>query len=220
MEFRRLPNKGRIVATAVAALCATSTLAVADETTDTREVGEFNRVVLEGAADIEITVGGSPSVAVTSEAELMDRIETEVRNNTLYISQDYRRWRDWDDADLYIAIVTPSLDGVEVDGAGDIEVTGIDSNDFEVEIKGAGDITLSGKCVSASYQIDGAGDIDAEQLECEHVTITVNGAGDADIFATETVDATLNGVGDVTISGNPDSVKQRVNGFGEISQRS
>lgn len=220
MRYLSSANKALVIAATASVIGTYATLAVADETTETRDVGQFNRVVLEGAADIEITVGEATSVSVTSEAELMDRIDTEVRNNTLYISQDYRRWRDWEDADLYVVISTPELDSVQVDGAGDIEVSGIDSDNFEVEINGAGDISLSGSCVSATYEIDGAGDIDADGLRCQNVTITVNGAGDADIYASESVDATLNGVGDVSISGNPDSVRQRVNGFGEISESS
>jgi len=202
---------------ALAALLGTtmfvSTSLADDEATESRDVDEFTRIVIEGAMDLVIEVGGSQSVEVTTDEDYLSRVETRVDEDTLYISQKGRRWRN---ADVDIEITVRSLDRIYLEGAADIDVTGIDSDMFELEIDGAGDITLEGSCDTVSIEINGAGDIDAEDLKCKSVYVIINGAGDVDAYASESVEAELNGVGDITICGDPSSVRPRIHGLGSF----
>ncbi len=204
-------------AAALAALLGTtmfvSSSLADDEATDSRDVDEFTRIVIEGAMDLVIEVGGSQSVEVTADEDYLSRVETRVDEDTLYISQEGRRWRN---ADVDIEITVRSLDAITLEGAADIDVTGIDSDMFELEIDGAGDITLEGSCDTVSIEINGAGDIDAEDLKCKSVYVIINGAGDVDAYASESVEAELNGVGDITICGDPSSVRPRIHGLGSF----
>ena len=184
-----------------------------DEATDSRDLDEFSRIVIEGAMDLVIEVGSSQSVEVTADSEYLSRVETRVDEDTLYISQEGRRWRN---ADVEIEISVRNLDGITLEGYADIDATGIDSDRFELEIDGAGDITLEGTCGAVEIVINGAGDVDAEDLKCETANVTINGVGDVDAYASESVEAELNGVGDITICGDPSSVRPRINGFGSF----
>lgn len=208
-------KKGAVSALALmAAVALGGQAAVAEEATDSRDLDTFTRIVIKGAVDISVMVSQSTQVVeVTTDSRYLDRVETEVDGDTLTISQKGRRWHG---RDLEISISMATLNAFIIDGAADVEVTGIDSEEFELIVNGAGDIDLEGSCVSAHYEINGAGDLDASELKCEAVRIEINGAGDADLFASESIVAFLNGIGDVEVYGNPSSVKPRIRGFGSF----
>ena len=57
----------------------------------------------------------------------------------------------------------PSID-VEVEGAGNMDLQGIDTQQLEASINGAGNIILSGKATSRSVEVQGVGHIDTTNL--------------------------------------------------------
>lgn len=190
-----------------------TTPALAYDDSETRDVAEFSRIVIEGAMDIDVSVGERQEVEISADRGYLSRVETRVDNDTLYISQLGRRWRN---ADIEVTISVENLSAFIIEGAADVDITGIDSDSFLLEIDGAGDVTLEGTCGDAEYEINGAGDIDAEDFKCKTVEITINGAGDADIYASESIRATLNGVGDITVYGNPSRVRPSIHGLGSF----
>ncbi|MCG8503923.1 MAG: DUF2807 domain-containing protein [Sphingomonadales bacterium] len=208
----RAPAKG--VAAALAAIgLSMPVFASADEVTEERDVATFSRIVVEGGLDIAIRAGETQSVAVTTEASHMDRVETIVRDGVLTIDLKGRRWRG---ADVEIEIAMAKFEGLEIDGAADATISNIDSEAVEIEISGAGDVSMDGACTTATFEVNGAGDIDAEAFKCAHVDLTINGAGDAEVFASETVAARINGVGDIEVYGNPKTVERQIAGLGDF----
>jgi Putative auto-transporter adhesin, head GIN domain len=183
------------------------------EDTEVRPVAEFNRIDVQGAVDIYVSVGKEQKVSVSADRDYLSRIETRVSNQTLFVEQKGRHWHD---ADVELEISVKKLDGLVVEGAADGVVKGLNSDTFELRIDGAGDVTLEGTCGSATMEINGAGDITADNFKCKSVKITINGAGDADIYASESVEANLNGVGDITVHGNPSKVRPRIAGLGSF----
>lgn len=190
-----------------------TTPALADDDSETRDVAEFSRIVIEGAMDIEVSVGARQEVEISADQGYLSRVETRVERETLYISQEGRRWRN---GDIEVTISVENLSAFIIEGAADVDITGIDSDSFLLEIDGAGDVTLVGTCGVVEIEINGAGDIDAEDFECKSVDITINGAGDADVYASESIRAVLNGVGDITVYGNPSRVRPSIHGLGSF----
>jgi len=213
MSIKRSIGAIALAALMGSTMLASTGLAHDGDESETRDVDEFNRVVIEGAMDVTIEAGKSQNVVVSTEDGYLDRVETTVRNGTLYITQEGRRWHN---ADLEITISVRKLDSIHLEGAADIDATGIDSDDFSLRIDGAGDVTLEGSCGSGTFEINGAGDIDAVELKCKSVDVTINGAGDVDVSASESVEAELNGVGDISVCGNPDRVRPRIHGLGSF----
>ncbi len=207
----------RTAVTALALLAAVSLggqSALAEETTEARDLDTFTRIVIKGAVDISVVAGAMKQVVeVTTESRYLARVETEVDGDTLTISQRGRRWRDMD---LEIEISVATLNGFVIDGAADVEVSGVDSEEFELIVNGAGDIDIEGVCGSAHFEINGAADLDASELKCKAVEVKIDGMGDADVFASESIVAFINGVGDVEVYGNPSSVKPRIRGWGSF----
>ena len=207
-------------AIAVALLLGSTTLGatqgVADEDSENRNVPEFTRVVIEGSMDLVITAGEDQSVRIETDSDYLSRVETNVSGDTLYISQEGRRWRN---NEIFVEISVKKIEGLGIEGAADVEIYNIDSDTFELNIDGAGDVTLEGTCGDAVFEINGAGDLDAEDLKCKTVDIQINGAGDADLYASESVIAELNGVGDIEVCGDPDRVRPRIHGLGSFEVR-
>lgn len=196
-----------------AATIALGAMAYAPAFAETRDLPEFDAIVIQGAVDIEIDVGEPQRVEITTEQRQLSRIETSVSGRTLTISQEGRRW--FDDVEIRISVET--LNRLNIQGAADAELRNVESDDFLLEIDGAGDITFgNGRCGRAQMVINGAGDIDAEDFHCKEVKITINGAGDATVYASESVEAYLNGVGDITVYGNPSHVRPRISGLGSF----
>src|SRR4051794_35860681 len=85
--------------------------------TETRTVGEFHAIRLNGAADLNITIGQQPSLTVTADDNVLPIIETDVHDGTLVIGN-----RDSYNTNVgvKITIVTPSLNTFELNGSGDV----------------------------------------------------------------------------------------------------
>lgn len=201
------------IAVLAGALAMVMPATAADEVSESRDLKKFSKILIEGAMDLSVEAGKKQSVQVTTDSRHIDRVTTTVEGDVLVISMTGRSWRN---ADVSVTISMKTLDGLVVEGAVDAELLNIDSKNFSIEIDGAGDIAIEGKCGSADFQINGAGDLNAQDFKCKNVSIEINGAGDAEVYASASVEASINGVGDIDIYGDPDKVRPRIAGIGEI----
>ena len=209
-------NKHILIKAAATGLITASLLAfpaMAADKTETRDFKAFSKIELRGSADIFVEAGKEQSVTITGTEKRLARVETFVEGDTLIIKQ---KGRSWSGSSLDFTINMKTLDSFVVEGAADVTLKNIKSDDFELMIAGAGDVDIKGTCGKAEIEIAGAGDIDARHFKCKEVEVTINGAGDAEVYASESARATINGVGDVTIFGNPKTTRPRINGFGSI----
>src|SRR5262245_62009707 len=85
--------------------------------TDRRDVAAFTSVELAGANTVAIHVGAPRSVAVTSDDNLVDRITTVVRDGRLVIDDTGTFSTK---APMRVTVSLPSLEGVELSGAGTV----------------------------------------------------------------------------------------------------
>jgi len=176
----------------------------------------WDSLQLDGSMDIEVKVGGGHAADVTLDDNLFDNLVLEVRGGTLVV--DWRRECDAD-GDARLALTVPALVGVEINGAGDVDVAGLAGGDFELLIRGAGDIDLGGRVDGLDIRVDGAGDVDAAGLTAKHVDAVISGAGDVDVTATDSFDGSIRGVGDICYRGDPAKVSTKVSGIGRIHKR-
>ena len=192
--------------------------------TDTRQVEEFSAVHLEGVGDVDITISEKTSVVVETDENLVDRILTEVENGVLVI--------DIEDgisivprSGLTISVATPSLEAIEVSGAGDVDADAVEATEFRLDLSGAGSVTVddlsadildaslsgagsiqvTGVVDSQSVTLSGVGDYDGAFLESAEATVRASGAGSIEVWATESLDVDASGVGAVDYWGNPET---------------
>jgi hypothetical protein len=204
-------------------------------TSETRDIGGFTKIIIEGSADVNITQSDTEDVTVITNADLMEYITTTVDGSTLTISTKQSLCYD----KLDVNIRMKNLEGVKIEGSGnvmadgdfkaeefkvkisgsgDIKIKNIDVEELEASISGSGSIKLRGEAEEAEFEIDGSGDIFADEVECDAVDVEINGSGNCFVWANSSLKIETNGSGDVKYKGDPGELKIEQNGNGEVSK--
>jgi len=168
--------------------------------TDRREVAPFTEVELAGANTVVIHVGMPQSVAVTGDDNLVSRVTTVARAGRLVIDNTDSFTTN---APMHVAVSVPSLDAMELSGAGTVTVDGVTGADFSAELPGDGTLVASGTVQGVTAVLAGAGTLDLHDLRATDATAQLPGTGTIRVHATSTLDATLTGTGTILYRGDP-----------------
>jgi hypothetical protein len=183
--------------------------------TETRELGPFSRISLNGEADVNVQVGAEQSVSLRADDNLIGDVQTRVQGGTLDISQPDNVDLD-PDIGINVKIAIPSLESIELSGAGDVRVTGVSGSTFRTVVSGAGNVTATGKVDRVEVEVTGAGDVVLSELVAGDANVEISGAGDVHVYASDSLSASVSGAGDIVYSGDPQQVEKDVSGVGEI----
>ncbi|MCA1635935.1 MAG: DUF2807 domain-containing protein [Acidobacteria bacterium] len=184
--------------------------------TERRDVSEFNRIVVEGAYRVEVSCGQSRSLDIEADDNLLPLIRTDVEGGRLRIHSE----RGIQTQTLpRVRINVKDLNEVSVPGASDFRVDGLHNDAFKLNVEGASKFRASGETGRLDISLNGAGLVDARELRARSAAVVNNGAGTISVHASDTLDATVNGVGMIDYYGNPPTVNPKVNGFGKISRK-
>lgn len=205
--------------------------------TETRELGSFDAIDLRYPAQVTIVQGEEASIQFTADDNLLPQLSSEVRNGELVIrnSEDSYSQRVDPSERVVIQITVVTLERVQfqttgdveietltspsltldLNGAGDITALDITVDDLRVDINGAGTLHIGGTATDVRVDINGAGDFDADELAAKTANIEINGLGDASIQVSDSLNAEINGAGSISYYGDPD-VRSDVNGLGTV----
>jgi hypothetical protein len=182
--------------------------------TQTRAVQDFHAIRIEGSCDVNATVGGAQSVAITADDNLIDDLVTEVKDGVLVITM-----RDGANDNFRVgpkaAISVPSLDSLMIEGSGDAVVTGVSGENFKAHIEGSGDMRVSGKATKLELGIEGSGDADLSGLDSRDVSVSIDGSGDARVRCSGSLNASVSGSGDIGYIGSPHT-SISISGSGDV----
>ena len=118
---------------------------------------------------------------------------------------------------MFVAVSRPSLDGLTLEGDGNISVTGIKSQSLTVALPGSGNIEATGTTTKLDVTISGEGTALLRGLIARDATAALTGDGSITLTATHRLTAKVSGSGTVLYGGNPAHVAQSVTGNGTIS---
>jgi hypothetical protein len=185
---------------------------------ETRELDfkDFDKIDIGGGFDLEITMGDEQKVTMTLDDNLWDNLEAEVHGSTLEIGWDKNCQPD---GDCTVVIVVRELKGMDIHGAADVEIEGYRGDSFSFDVSGAAELEMDGEVDKLDINISGAGDIDTRDLKARHVEISVSGAGDAKVYASESFEGRVSGVGNIHYWGDPEHQKTKVSGLGNIKRK-
>ena len=178
--------------------------------TETYDFTDFDRIEAAGVYELDVEVGGDFSITISGAPEAMERVEVSVENGELILDEARRERgrRTWRNHGLTAVITLPALNGVDIAGIVDGDITGVDAEDFRADLSGVGDLNIEGSCGTMNANVSGIGDFDASSLECKIVEIDVSGIGDASVYASEAVDISVSGIGSVSVYGSPAQVEK------------
>jgi putative autotransporter adhesin-like protein len=181
----------------------------------TREVAAFNRVELAGGNNVVIRVGEKQSVVVKADDNLLDRVTTRVESGALVIGNTSGSLTS--DTPMSVEVNVPSLNAVALTGAGNVLVTGIETNSLTVSLSGSGNLLGSGTATSLEITVSGYGNARFTNVAADNVHAVMSGSGAIFVTATKSLDASVPGSGTITYAGNPQHVTQSITGSGAIT---
>jgi hypothetical protein len=218
---------------------ATVKVSRTDDTQD-RHLSGFNQISVMGSFDVYIVQGSVESVRVEAPSDVIDKIATEVQGGELkiYNKHDYNLG-SWFSGRKKIAVyvTVKELKNLGVSGSGDvnfkdgirsvsltIRVSGsgdvlgkVDVRNLDCGISGSGDTKLSGHAENSMVGISGSGDYEGRDLVTTNTSVDVTGSGDASINASNSINASVSGSGDIEYTGGAQHVSKSKSGSGEIS---
>lgn len=205
-------------------------------TTKTVSTGNYDGIQGVGSMDIHLEKGSEGTITVTTDDNLHEYLEIEVKNNMLVIKTKKNTYLKTKkgihitvpfndisevalvgsgDIDTKDTIKTDALE-VNVTGSGDVELA-IEANVVDASVTGSGDMVLTGSTNSLEISVTGSGDFTGSDLISQNTDVRVSGSGDARVVAKQSLKARVNGSGDISYSGNPERSDTKTSGSGDIS---
>jgi len=182
--------------------------------TETRDLPKFTAVDFGGAIEMEIVAQKTQSVEIETDDNILPLITTEVKGDTLYISNQQKiNWH----SRVKVRISVEDLNSLDISGASKTVATNIKSDNFKLNVSGASKVKLEGEAASLDADASGASRIEADNFKAAKVSAHASGASKVLVFATESVRAEASGASNVTYSGNPKSVSKNSSGASSIS---
>lgn len=214
-------------------------------TTKTFNVDNFDKISISCSADVEYTISDSVSISVSTDMERLGRVDIHTADDgTLVIGEKDSKNNNivfiTHSSQYKVVISGPALNQVAIQGSGtfkcdgemqtdvfyanvagsgDIEMNSVKAEEIQAYILGSGDMSIKNVwATNLDVRVSGSGDVNLRANNAQIVNAAVIGSGDADIECKDCdkVEATIAGSGDIRIKGNVKSLKQNINGSGEI----
>jgi len=196
-------------------------------------VGRFDRLRVSGPFMVGVLVSSEAArVHLMGPPALLADTITTVEGDTLTIR--FREGATWSwnpGSGVNVFVIAPNLDAVTVEGAAEVEISGVRGDMLSAETEGSGTIaareldvervqlatggsggiTVEGRAREGTYVVGGAGSIDAKRLRVENASIAIGGAGSAYADVSHAANVSVNGSGRVEIVGGATCIKQPIN---------
>ncbi|OMP30906.1 head GIN domain-containing protein [Mangrovimonas sp. DI 80] len=206
-------------------------------TTITRTTSDYNTISCAGSFDYVLVKGTEGQIILEGEANLLEYIVTEVKNERLIIKvENSANLRTSSNKPIKITIPFTDIEKVSFAGSGDlwnedtivsnhfdVEMAGsgdlkisVEANTVEASLAGSGDLVLSGNTTSLEASVAGSGDLEAYKLISNNTDVSVAGSGSAKVYSKEILKARVAGSGSVSYKGNPAKEDTKVSGSGRI----
>ena len=184
--------------------------------TESRAIGSFERLAIDGPVDVVIRQGATRSLVLTAEDNLIDLVRARSEGGTLSLDTTGSfRTR----IGIRAVLTVPSLDAVAINASGDVRFDGWNARAIDLAIRGSGDIELGGEVSDVRALIGGSGDIDLAPARLSYVDADIDGSGEIRMGSLRKLDATINGSGTIE-AGVVGELDAALNGSGGIFYRS
>ncbi len=216
--------------------CITST---GPERTEEREVGGYDRIVLNDRIDLVLEERQAGTVMVEGGRNLLGQVVTEVHAGELTIRNDNRcNWVRSFKPRITVHASWGGLRKLQLLGTGDVSCAGtITQPTFEIDQdggmgrtelrldvdschvgsrSGAGDLIMHGTARAGSIFQSGTGHVDAYGFSIEHLWVKNDGLVHLRCRAPGSLHAIVEGSGDIRYAGSPTTVTTEINGSGRV----
>jgi len=204
-----------------------------DTNTRTYNIQPFTKIHLEGAFKVILEQGSQAGLKIKTDEDNFKYIDVQSDAQSLSLKVIKKHF-DFDELILYITF--KDLEKLEIEGGISIETKGyIDLKDFYLHVSGGASVEMNmkankvrvigeggvkfefdGIAEELDASISGAGYLDAIDLKTRSCNMKIEGVGAGSIYATESLNATISGVGKIRYKGDP-KVYKKIEGVGIVS---
>lgn len=205
-----------------------------DSDTRTYNVQPFTKIYLEGAYKVILEQGPQPGLQIKTDEDNFQFIDVQSDAESLSLKITKKHF-DFDELILYVTF--KDLEKLVIEGGISLETKGyVDLKDFYLHVEGGANIEMNlkankvkvigeggvkfefdGIADELDVSISGAGHIDAIDLKTKRCEIKIEGVAAGSVYATETLDATISGVGKIRYKGDP-QIYKKIEGIGLVSR--
>ena len=180
---------------------------------ETRTLDDFQNIDIAGVIKVNISFGTTQSVTVTADDNIINKVNTEVTQNTLFIDLDKG---DYHDITVIINVVIPQLNKLTNSGVTTSTVSNFDNIDIlEVNNSGVGSLDLDGSARKLILHSSGVGTLNGFSFVVDTCQINHSGVGNVRITVNDLLSGTLSGVGNIYCKGDP-KIEVTQTGVGNI----
>jgi hypothetical protein len=197
-------------------LCSALFATAAHGAEDARQLGAFRAIAIHGPINIEVRAGQAQSVKVIGRPEFIGKVLTSVKSDELRIDYADKNNASVKNGDK-IVITVPSLVKCIVEGAGQVVIDNVKEERLDLQFEGAGRLEAKGSTKWLRLKARGVGEVTTQHLKADRADVNFEGIGDVKVYASQTLNAVVRGMGSLTYFGKPKSLNKSVSGIGSVS---
>ena len=189
---------------------------------ETRNVSEFSAISFGVPGKCYLRQGNTQKVELVGDADVLEKIETEVSGDRLSIRME-DRWFNWNwgNDDKIVAYVTvKNIKAIDVSGSGDLIGEGkFSAEDMSLRVSGSGSLNVETDVRDElKVSVSGSGNIDMKG-SCRSFDSNVSGSGKirTSLRASDMADFSISGSGKIEVNGAAKRVKASVTGSGRLN---
>lgn len=204
-----------------------------DTDTRTYNIQSFTKIYLEGTFKVILEQGMQPGLRIKTDEDNFKYIDVQSDTETLSL-KIVKKHFDFDKLILYVTF--RDLEKLVIEGGVSLETKGyVGLKDFYLHVEGGASIEMNMKAGKVKVigeggvkfkfdgvadeldaSVSGAGYLDAIDLKTKNCDIKIEGVGAGSVYATESLNATISGVGKIRYKGDP-HINKKIEGVGIVS---
>lgn len=206
-----------------------------NSSTETRNVGAFEAIRVQGGMDVILTPGTDYAVKVEADENLLPYILTD-RDGDALVIRPRKGYNLQSRNGIKVYVTATVIEEIGIAGSGsvvsngrltsnrrlEVDVTGsgdvkldVNAPEVDAEATGSGNIILAGTTRAFDAEITGSGEVRCFSLLSEKTRVEIAGSGSAEVYASKQLDVQISGSGDVAYKGSP-TINQRIAGSGSV----
>jgi hypothetical protein len=190
--------------------------------TESRTFEEFSKLSMDANGDLEIRKGDKNELAITDDSDTIENIKTEIRDNTLFITDENDSKItlfnfDFNEDPRFILTVK-ELSSVQFKGSSTITIGDVSTESFAIDVEGSGDIAI--KSITSkdiTFNRYGSSTITIDNVKTEKMSVKTQGHGDVTLgaFDGKSLSVDMVGSGQFAASGKVDEFNLIKEGVGD-----
>lgn len=202
-----------------------------------RQVANFSEIEISSTIKVVLTQGSTEKLTLEGDDEMLERVISEVRENTLIIKLKdgtYKKtsqkvtahlnFKNLSRIDLSGAVTLTGNNSMKFNdlnldcsGATKIDMN-MTANKLDADFSGASTLTLEGNVQTLDLDISGASKVEASSFIAKNCYLDCSGASTVTIHVTDKLRAEGSGVSKISYKGNPAVVETNMSGASKVNK--